>query len=108
MAPLLLNFSAKLYSMHCYNWPVGWATSLDRVRFHQDPLLNKSVGELLATQANLRTFERGKIISITSPTTADGFKRFTARINNGGKTAFFIRYQARRQDAFSGDNRGVV
>ena len=54
------------------------------------PLLNKTVGQLLSTPAEPRKFDRSQIISITSPIASAGFKRFTAQINLGGKTAASI------------------
>lgn len=51
------------------------------------PLINKSVGDVLASAAELRQFDTHQILSLTAPAIADGFKRFEAKLNIGGQTA---------------------
>ncbi len=91
LAPLFLNLSSEAIVdglLQFASW-LNDATGSDALNI-KIPLLNKTVGELLSTPAEARNFDRSEIISITGTTVADGFKRFTAQINLGGKTAASI------------------
>ncbi|MEQ1827789.1 MAG: hypothetical protein ABL921_17650, partial [Pirellula sp.] len=91
LAPLLLNLSSEAIVDGLIKF-ASWlnnATGSDALTV-KIPLLNKTVGEILSTQAEPRKFDRSEIISITGTTVADGFKRFMAQINLGGKTAASI------------------
>ncbi len=88
MAPLTLNLSPETVISAL----LGLANWLDSatgsgVLATKIPLINKSVGEVLASAAELRQFDSHQILSLAAPTIVDGFKRFEAKLNIGGQTA---------------------
>ncbi len=88
LAPLFLNLSSEAIISGLLNFATWLNNATNSVALNQKiPLLNKTVGQLLATPAEPRKFDRSQIISITSPVASAGFKRFNAQLNLGGKTA---------------------
>ncbi len=87
MSPLTLNLSAE----SIINALIGLASWLDNATGStalstKIPLINKNIGEILSSVAEPRTFETHQILSITEPVVADGFKKFSAQLNVGGRT----------------------
>ena len=88
LAPLMLNFSSQALIEGLLDLATWLNSATNSTALSTKiPLLNKSVGEVLSTPAEPRNFEPYDILSITSPSTSQGFKRFTVQLNLGGKSA---------------------
>ncbi len=95
MAPLTLNLSADVLIQGL----LQIAEYLDDAINFQDspsatkllatkiPLLDMSVGELLATKAEELRFDPHQILTLSPVDIVDGFKKFTTQLNLEGKTA---------------------
>ncbi len=86
MAPLALNLSGEMIVqglLQVAEW-LDDAINLDNVKI---PLINKSVGEILASPTELKDFDFTSIVKMTAPVIEDGFKKFTTQLNLNGDSA---------------------
>jgi len=94
MAPLTLNLSTQsliegLFAIADWlNFSVNFQDSPSAMKLlgTKIPLLDKSVGEVLASKVEELKFDPHQILNLTAPIASGGFKRFSTQLNLGGKT----------------------
>ncbi|MEQ1826133.1 MAG: hypothetical protein ABL921_09305, partial [Pirellula sp.] len=95
MAPMTLNLSGEaliqglLAVAEWLDSAVNFQDTVSDIKLlgTKIPLLDKTVGELLASEAEKRGFDPSQILSFSDVVESEGFKRFTTQLNLGGKSA---------------------
>ncbi|MEZ6088771.1 MAG: hypothetical protein R3C05_12255 [Pirellulaceae bacterium] len=114
LAPLIMHLPAD----HVVEGLKRLATSLDQAvasdtLSQKIPLINKTLGELLTSPAEPRTFSGSQILSMTSPIVDEDSQRFTATLDTdasslGIKPGDLVRFLATNGDRFTANVESVA